>query len=471
MCRPGSGDICDPDETCTGVAGETCPPDEHRAAGFVCNEGSGDICDPDETCSGVPGEACPNDRFAANDATSTTVCHIASAFPVSCRESATCLGVPDQPCPVTYKSASTVCRAGDDGTCDPPEYCTGSSAECPPDLRNKAAGEVCRPAEGTCDIAEECEYDPFAGGSCPPDETKPVGALCRSGSACDPAEFCEEDLDGKPSCPADVMLENGSVCSPNIFCSDLGECQNGSCLQTGCTAGNFITCECPGIDVCDVPQDESRGTCVACDGVSCGGGANGCGCNNGDYCDSSGVCQACGELGAGECVDSCCPSGNACARIDSTSAVCLPKRSDDLCISGCLASDTLGDSCTPTHSEEGRAYSDDCDCLDTCYDGKCDGAHAAAIREPTQPPVPPPTAPATPTPTLTAAIPHSTPTWTPTGTASNAETTRRTVTGARFRRRAAVPRRRSCSAACWHCVAQPRAAREGAASGKGELRR
>jgi hypothetical protein len=375
VCRPGSNDICDPDETCTGVAGEACPPDDHKAAGFVCNEGSGDICDPDETCSGIPGEACPDDRFAANDATSFTVCHIASAFPVSCRESATCPGVPDQPCPVIYKSSSTVCRAGDDGTCDPTEYCTGSSAACPPDVRNKAEGEVCRPAEGTCDIAERCAYDAFAGGSCPPDVTKPIGAVCRSGSACDPAEVCEEGLDGRPSCPADVTLDDGTLCSPNIFCTDLGECQSGSCVQTGCTAG-LVSCECPGIDLCDVPEGDADGTCIACDGVSCGSDADGCGCDDGDYCGLSGVCEACEELGEGECVDSCCPSGEACARIDSTSVVCLPRRSG-LCVGDCLASDTLGDICTATHSHEGRAYSDDCDCSETCSEGKCDGSYAA----------------------------------------------------------------------------------------------
>lgn len=128
VCRPGSGDVCDPDETCTGVAGDACPSDEYSPAGFVCNAGSGDICDPDETCSGVPGQSCPNDQFA----TSATACHQDSAFQGFCRENATCLGVPDQPCPVTYKSADTVCRAGSsDGICNPPEYCTGSSAACP----------------------------------------------------------------------------------------------------------------------------------------------------------------------------------------------------------------------------------------------------------------------------------------------------------------------------------------------------
>lgn len=55
-CRAGTGDPCDPGETCSGGV---CPEDVVLPAGTVCRAGSGSACDPDEVCSGVPGEACP----------------------------------------------------------------------------------------------------------------------------------------------------------------------------------------------------------------------------------------------------------------------------------------------------------------------------------------------------------------------------------------------------------------------------
>jgi hypothetical protein len=59
VCREGSGDLCDPDETCTGLAGQACPGDEVSTSGTVCRPGSGDLCDPGDQCTGVAGEACP----------------------------------------------------------------------------------------------------------------------------------------------------------------------------------------------------------------------------------------------------------------------------------------------------------------------------------------------------------------------------------------------------------------------------
>jgi hypothetical protein len=61
ICRPGSGDLCDPDEACTGIEGQACPADIVSSSSTVCREGSGNTCDPDETCSGNPAEACPDD--------------------------------------------------------------------------------------------------------------------------------------------------------------------------------------------------------------------------------------------------------------------------------------------------------------------------------------------------------------------------------------------------------------------------
>jgi hypothetical protein len=60
ICRPGSGDICDPDESCTGVADAACPDDFFEPGDTVCRP-EAVVCDVAEECPGVPGEACPDD--------------------------------------------------------------------------------------------------------------------------------------------------------------------------------------------------------------------------------------------------------------------------------------------------------------------------------------------------------------------------------------------------------------------------
>jgi MYXO-CTERM domain-containing protein len=114
VCRAGSGDACDPNETCDGV-NPSCPADVVTAAGTVCRAGSGDSCDPDEVCSGTPGEACPVDAVAA---------------------------------------AGTVCRAGSGDTCDPDETCSGTALEaCPSDVAEDD-GTSCDAGDGP--MSGEC---------------------------------------------------------------------------------------------------------------------------------------------------------------------------------------------------------------------------------------------------------------------------------------------------------------------------
>ena len=61
VCRVGSGDSCDPSETCTGSSAD-CPTDVVTASTVVCNEGSGDDCDPDELCTGCGRRGLPGRR-------------------------------------------------------------------------------------------------------------------------------------------------------------------------------------------------------------------------------------------------------------------------------------------------------------------------------------------------------------------------------------------------------------------------
>src|SRR2546426_829305 len=63
-CRTGSGDTCDPAETCDGTS-KSCPADVVTSSGTVCRAAAGE-CDLAETCSGVAGQACPSDAKKAN---------------------------------------------------------------------------------------------------------------------------------------------------------------------------------------------------------------------------------------------------------------------------------------------------------------------------------------------------------------------------------------------------------------------
>src|SRR6266700_8236085 len=102
VCRAAGGE-CDVAENCPGTAGGACPADakktsgtactsdgkpctldqcdgtnvtcQHPAgnAGATCRAGSGDLCDPDEVCTGTSA-SCPTDVFES----SSYVCRAAS---------------------------------------------------------------------------------------------------------------------------------------------------------------------------------------------------------------------------------------------------------------------------------------------------------------------------------------------------------------------------------------------------------
>ncbi|HYB98936.1 MAG TPA: hypothetical protein VEC57_07330 [Candidatus Limnocylindrales bacterium] len=115
VCRAGSGDLCDPDELCTGSEAD-CPADVVQPAGTVCRAGSGDLCNSDETCSGTAGAACPADAFEP----STTVCRSAAH---DCDSAELCPGTPAG-CPSDADLPDgTSCDDGDDCTID--EVCSG----------------------------------------------------------------------------------------------------------------------------------------------------------------------------------------------------------------------------------------------------------------------------------------------------------------------------------------------------------
>jgi len=129
VCNPGSGDLCDPDETCDGVSA-VCPADTIAPATTICNPGSGDICDPDESCTGVADAACPTDNIAP----ATTVCNPGSGD--ICDPDESCTGVADAACPADVVAPpDTVCNPSINEFCDVDELCTGVADQaCPDDV-------------------------------------------------------------------------------------------------------------------------------------------------------------------------------------------------------------------------------------------------------------------------------------------------------------------------------------------------
>lgn len=141
LCRPGSGDDCDPDEECKAGS---CPGDRVWPAGRVCNRGSGGRCDRDEVCSGVARAACPADVVAA----ASTVCRASAG---ACDVAERCPGTVDGACPPDgFVSATTECRAST-AECDRAEQCTGDAPDRPADV-SAASGTPCSEDDDLCTL-------------------------------------------------------------------------------------------------------------------------------------------------------------------------------------------------------------------------------------------------------------------------------------------------------------------------------
>ena len=208
VCNPGSGDICDPAESCPGTPGGTCPEDTVASATTICRYGSGDMCDPAESCPGEADMGCPEDVITP----ATTICNPGSGD--ICDPAESCPGIAGGTCPEdTVASATTICRYGSGDMCDPDESCPGKAdMGCPEDVITPAT-TVCNPGSGDiCDPAESCPGT--AGGTCPEDTVASATTICRygSGDMCDPDESCPGEAD--MGCPADVIAPSTTICNP-----------------------------------------------------------------------------------------------------------------------------------------------------------------------------------------------------------------------------------------------------------------
>ena len=158
----------------------------------------------------------------------------------------------------SYEGSDVECRAGGD-ECNPPEFCTGTSINCPPDRK--------RPN----------------GSSCTGDDNPCTDGVCQNGAcvAVPNTATCADD---------------GNVCTADI-------CANGTCTHppladgTSCPAGG-----CCGGKCVNTQTDESH--CGAC-GVACGAGRT--------CCKGKCVKLATDERNCGRCGKRC-PRGQTCQR-------------------------------------------------------------------------------------------------------------------------------------------------------------
>jgi len=186
-------------------------------------------------------------------------------------------------------AAGIVCRPSV-GPCDVAERCDGTSTHCPA-AAIALAGPVCRPTQGPCDIAEACDGASF---ECPFNVLESDATVCRkSEGACDVPEHCTGN---SPHCPSDRFLPASTTCR-----EAKGKCD----IAEHCTGSAAV---CPE----DAKQPEGHrcharsGVCDtdgACDGTSPD-------CPHDQLLTSSSVCRP--STGPCDLTETCSGSSAAC---------------------------------------------------------------------------------------------------------------------------------------------------------------
>lgn len=242
--------------------------------------------------------------------------------------SAALTGGVDGACAVLASAvAPTVACRPAAGSCDVAEVCAPGLVACPADVR-QPGGFECRASTGICDLAEVCTGTSAA---CPSDAFEDPSTVCRAATApCDGAERCTGT---GASCPPDVVATSGTVCRPSSGPCDGAEVCDGA--STACPADVLQ----PLGHVCRAPA----GTCDVeerCSGASA-------------------LCP----------VDVVLPSGRVCLAADPTNVCDV----DDVC-------DGASPACAPAYApstvECAPAGGDLCDAPDHCA-----GASARCVAE------------------------------------------------------------------------------------------
>jgi alpha-tubulin suppressor-like RCC1 family protein len=149
-------------------------------------------------------------------------------------------------------AASTTCVSAAD--CDDHKACTDDrctiEGEC--DHFMRAAGTECRPSDGDCDAAEQCDG---VNADCPPDSFRPATEVCRESAdpngTCDPVEYCTGD---STECPEDVVEPPGRACSDDDDCTYDDHCDGlGACVGTNGLSGvDYFSAAGKGSHTCSV---------------------------------------------------------------------------------------------------------------------------------------------------------------------------------------------------------------------------
>ncbi len=146
------------------------------------------------------------------------------------------------------------------------EACDGGAC-CTAGCQLAAAGTVCRPAAGACDVAESCSG---TGAACPANGFAANGTSCSDGDVCNGAETCQAGScgTGTPLTCSDGNVCTDDTCIPTsgcVFTNNTAPCSDGiACTSDVCSNGACTgTPACPAGESCNL----TTGACEALPGV------------------------------------------------------------------------------------------------------------------------------------------------------------------------------------------------------------
>jgi hypothetical protein len=347
-----------------GGCGVACPTGQ-TCRGGACVYSGGNGGGPDANGDCPAGQATCGRQGCIDVASDTANCgacrHVCpSPAPGTCQGAAVCTnGV----CGFAPVAAGTVCRPAA-GPCDLPEVCDGASLACPIDAFAQTTVE-CRPSAGPCDVAEYCT----GAAACPPDAFQPATVECRSATCHDGVATRAATCPASgPACPEVVA----AACTPYVCGATdcLTACaSDADCVPSHhCDAGVCLADVGLGL-ACDEASDCASGFCVGglCCNTACAGQC--------EACDLTGTVGTCSPRPSG----AVCDDGDACTRTDacdgagrcvgSDSVVCTAL---DLCHDVGTCDPTTG-VCSNPDKPDGTPCNDDNACTvgDTCQAGEC----------------------------------------------------------------------------------------------------
>jgi hypothetical protein len=393
-CRP-AGHPCEGNQACcAGLiciasgpgAAVRCTPcgkeDQHCCANDACNDGF--VCAADDTCVACGGEGEP--CCAAEACDGGFDCDGQSGECVACGDAG------ERCCADDGCDHGLVCQA--DGTCACDRASCGGCRTCENGRCVVDASFVCTPSD-QCHEAGVC--DPQTGECTNP--RKEDGASCDDGDPCTQHDSCQNGVctgGEEKDCSSEDDACNDGVCQDNGTCgkrpkddgtscnADNTDCTSGDSCQNGvCTPGAGVDCRAED-DQCNRGVCQSDGTCVKeprQDGTVCSDG-DPCTqpdtCQNGScvagpalVCGASDECHlagACNEA-TGFCSDPVAPDGTSCG----VNGQCTAGECVEICIATRQACDPANDTCC---GDEGAFCSDTAACSDH-GEGRCcrdDGA-------------------------------------------------------------------------------------------------